>query len=324
MTGRLKIGRRVTAFAIAAIAIVVLVGTASAGPAGAVKTFTGCLVSGDGVIIKVKEGDAPKSACTSGQTLARLSGGDITKISVTGGLTLTNGGESGDVEINLDSKFSLPQGCADGRIAEWDTSTTPDRWICGVDTDTTYSASTGLDLSAGNAFSIDPGYRVPGKSCSTAGEFARGFDSSGAIQCQAPAATGVEVWQKMQPAAVGGGVTVLPKGEGVDVISMSLPAGTFLVTAVATVSDRNSDDEVVVSCELRNGAFDRLPVHEGAVDIGEGSSEATGMVTVLGVISLTNADTVRFTCFSSFGNDDDDQADRATMTAVRVGTVHTQ
>jgi hypothetical protein len=60
-----------------------------------VKSFTGCLVPGDGVIIKVKEGNAPKSTCAGGQTQVHLSGGDISKISVTG--ALTGGGDNGEV-----------------------------------------------------------------------------------------------------------------------------------------------------------------------------------------------------------------------------------
>jgi hypothetical protein len=318
--GRLR--RRLVVFALAAgMTLAVATGAIAGHETSGVKSYTGCLVSGDGVLIKIKEGSAPKSACSGGQVEAHFSGGDISKISVGSGLTLPNGGANGEVRIELAAGQSLPQGCAAERVAEWSGSA----WVCGIDNNTTYTAGTGLNLSAApaNAFSIEPAYRVPGKACPTSGQFATGFDVTGAIQCQAPNATGVEVWQRMQPAAVGGGVTVLPKGEGVDVIAMSLPAGTFLMTGVATVSDRNSDDEVAVTCFLRDAAFNLLPVHEGAVDIGEGSNESTGVVTTHGVISLASANTVRFTCRSSFGDDDDDQADSATLTAMRVGTLHT-
>jgi hypothetical protein len=235
---------------IAAIAIVVIVGTAAAGPAGAVKTFTGCLVTGDGVIIKVKEGDSPKSACTSGQTLARLSGGDITKISVTGGLTLTNGGESGDVEINLDAKYSLPQGCADGRIAEWDTGPDPDRWICGVDSDTTYTAGTGLDLSNANQFSIESGYRIPGKSCTTAGEFSKGFDSNGAIECAAPGTSSLTSLSAAQGNfASGDGV---PDDDSRHTyVNLSQPAGRYLLIGKGVLL-RGDDD---IGFQESTGAF---------------------------------------------------------------------
>ena len=317
--------RRALALAVAALGVVAIAGTALAGhQTSGVKSYRGCLVSGDGVMIKIKEGNAPRSACTGGQVEAHFSGGDITKISVGNGLSLPNGGDNGEVRIVLDASHSLPQNCTAGRVAEWNGSA----WVCGVDNDTTYAAGTGLDLDVSETpdeVSIDPAYRLPGKTCPTAGQFARGFDSSGDIQCAAPSSTGVEVWHKTRPADFSGGVIVLPKGEGVDLITMPLPAGTFLMTAVAPVSERGSDDEVFVGCELRNGAFGPLPIQRSTVDIGDGSHEPTGTAAIHGVLTLASADTVRFTCTSvdGFGDDDPDQADSATMTAMKVGTLHT-
>jgi hypothetical protein len=287
-----------------------------------VKSYTGCLVPNDGVIVKIKEGDAPKSACAGGQVQAHFSGGDIAKISVGSGLTLPNGGDNGEVRIELAAGQTLPSGCADGRVAEWDTAPDPDRWVCGVDDDTTYSASTGLDLSAGNAFSIEPAYRVKNTPDCSNGQFATGFDSDGAIQCQAPTPSGVEVWQKTA------GSQALPKGEGVDVIIMSLEPGTYLVTAVATIRDGGGDfrdEEVSVECKLRNGANATLPVKESQVDIGEelGLDGPSGTAVVHGAITLASADSVRFTCTSTEGDDEPDQASNATLTAIRVGTLHT-
>jgi hypothetical protein len=311
---------RVTAVIVAAIAVVVIVGTAAAGPAGTVKTFTGCLVAGDGVIVKVKEGDSPKSACSTGQTLARLSGGDITKISVTGALTLPNGpgtGESGDVTIGLKPEFTLPDNCATGRVAKWNGSA----WVCGVDNDTTYSASTGLDLSAGNAFSIDPSHRVKNTPDCSSGQFATGFDSDGDIQCAAPAAStsGIEVWEKVNPALDALGVLVLPEDEGVDLIQMQLPAGTFLMTAVADVAGRGTDS-LFATCKLRDNAFNPLPVASGLLNITDGAiGNVAGQVTLHGFLTLASPDTVRFTCFSGDG---DGEVAYSTMTAVKVGTVH--
>ena len=309
--------RGAVTLALAALAVIALGGTALAGhQTSGVKSYTGCLVGGEGVIIKVKEGNAPKSACTGGQVEAHFSGGDITKISVGSGLSLPNGGDNGEVRIVLDASHTLPQGCTAGRVAEWNGSA----WVCGVDNDTTYSAGTGLDLSAANAFSIEADFRVKNTPDCSSGQFATGFDSSGVIQCQAPGSPGVEVWQKVRPDVDAGTVIVLPEGEGVDVVTMPLPAGTFLVTAVAPVSGREAD-EVTVSCRLRDGAFNGLPVHHGVVDLGEGGlNEATGTVAINGVVSLASADTVRFTCFSSSS---ESQAESATMTAIKVGTAHT-
>jgi hypothetical protein len=308
---------------VTALGVVAISGTALAGhQTSGVKSYTGCLVGGEGVMIKIKEGNAPRSACTGGQVEAHFSGGDITKISVTGGLTMPGGAssdENGEVTIALDASHSLPQGCAPARVAKWNGTA----WVCGIDNDTTYSAGTGLDLSAGNELSIEPDYQLPGKSCSTAGQFARGFNSTGDIQCAAPSATaGAEVWQKVNPAYPALTVVALPKGEGVDVVIMPLPAGTFLITAVARVSDNGGDDEVHVNCLLRNGAFNVLPVHEARVDIGDGSAAPTGTATVHGLVTLANPDSVRFTCTSAFGDDEEDDA-VGTMTAIKVGTVHT-
>lgn len=323
MAGRVRgASWRAAILAVAAIGVVALGGTALAGHmTGDVKSYTGCLVPKDGVIIKVKQGNSPAGPCNAGMTEVHLSGGDITKISVSGGLTLPNGGDNGEVTIALDPKYSLPQSCASDEVAKWQSSTTS--WVCAADNDTTYTAGTGLDLSTGNAFSIEPGYRIPGKACSIP-QFARGFDSNGAIQCAAPASTGVEVWQATR------GVTFLPKNEGVDLVTLSLPAGTYLMTAKATVSDwsggARGDEELTVRCGLRNGAFAALPVEGSEVDIGEESTDNVGpaaSAVVHGLVSLASSDTVRFTCFARGGDDESDEARDVTMTAIKVGTVHT-
>jgi hypothetical protein len=297
--------RRALTLAVAALGVVAIAGTALAGhQTSGVKSYTGCLVSGDG-----------------GQVEAHFSGGDITKISVGNGLSLPNGGDNGEVRIVLDASHTLPQNCTAGRVAEWNGSA----WVCGVDNDTTYEAGVGLRLdgTAGpQEFSLQHAYRIPGRLCSEAGEFARGFEASGAIQCAAPASAPIEVWQKVRPAFPASGIVPLPKGEGVDVVIMPLPAGTFLITAVADLGDNGGDDEVHVECLLRNGAFNVLPVHSATVDIGDGSDDPAGTATVHGVITLANPDSVRFTCTSAFGDDEDDDA-IGTVTAIKVGTVHT-
>jgi hypothetical protein len=312
--------RRVLTLAVAGLAVVAIAGTALAGhQTSGVKSYTGCLVTGEGVMIKVKEGNTPRSACSGGQVEAHFSGGDITKISVGAGLSLPNGGDNGEVRIVLDASHTLPQGCVAGRVAEWNGSA----WVCGVDNDTTYSAGTGLDVSATNAFSIQPEYRVKNSPDCPSGQFATGFDGDGDIQC-APSASssGIEVWQKTA------GQASLPKGEGVDVVIMPLAAGTYLITAVATIRDGGgdfNDEEVSVRCLLRNGAFAALPLRESQVDIGEetGLDGPAGAATVHGVVSLASADSVRFTCTSSDGDGEPDQANNATLTATKVGIVHT-
>ena len=164
------------AFVVCALVVAITATTALAGhQTSGVKSYTGCLVSGDGVMIKIKEGNSPRSACAGGQVEAHFSGGDITKISVGSGLSLPNGGDNGEVRIVLDATHSLPQNCTAGRVAEWNCSA----WVCGIDNDTTYTAGTGLDLSAGDAFSIEPAYRVKNTPDCSSGQFATGFDGEG-------------------------------------------------------------------------------------------------------------------------------------------------
>jgi len=284
----------------------------------AVRSYTGCLVTGDGVMIKIKQGDAPKSPCTGGQVQAHFSGGDITKISVGSGLQLPLGGDNGEVRIELAAGQTLPSGCTGGDVVEWNGSA----WACGTDDDTTYSASTGLDLSAGNAFSIDPSYRVRNDTDCGTGQFATGFSDAGQIACSAPAtASGIEVWRMTAD------TTILPKDEGVDLVIMPLPAGTYLVTAVSTVGDRSGsagDEEAQVICRLRNGAFIPIPgVPDSGIDIGDTLSQngPEAPAVVHGVVTFAAPDSVRFTCLGTGGDSDPDEAQEITMTAVKVGTV---
>jgi len=283
-----------------------------------VLSYTGCLVTGEGVMIKIKQGDTPKSPCTGGQVQAHFSGGDITKISVGSGLQLPLGGGNGEVRIELAAGQTLPSGCTGGDVVEWNGSA----WVCGTDDDTTYSASTGLDLSAGNAFSLEPAYRVRNDTDCGTGQFATGFSDAGQIACSAPAtASGIEVWRSTA------GVTILPKGEGVDLIQMPLPAGTYLITAVAGVGDRiggTGDEDANVACELRNGAFNPVPgVPRSDTDLSGEFLLGPEVSTVLhGVVTLAAPDTMRFTCTGSGGDSEPDQASDVTMTAVKVGTVH--
>jgi hypothetical protein len=204
-----------------------------------VKSYTGCLVSGDGVMIKIKEGNSPRSACTGGQVEAHFSGGDITKISVGGGLSLPNGGDNGEVRIELAAGQTLPTGCVAGRVAEWNGSA----WVCGVDNDTTYTAGTGLDLSAANAFSIEPAYRVKNSPDCSSGQFATGFDGDGDIQCAAPAsATSAGFFSRTaSDVQVAGTMTIL---------SETLPAGNYLLFGHVVGTTPSFDDDASGRCDL--------------------------------------------------------------------------
>ena len=283
-----------------------------------VLSYTGCLSATDGVMIKIKQGDAPKSPCTGGQVQAHFSGGDLTKISVGSGLQLPLGGDNGEVRIELAAGQTLPSGCTGGQVIEWNGSA----WVCAADNDTTYAQGTGLDLSLSNVFSIEPAYRVRNDTDCGAGQFATGFSDAGQIACSPPAtASGIEVWQRTAAD------TALPKGEGVDLIQMPLPAGTYLMTAHAVMAgpsvDITADDEVSADCKLRDVAFNDLPVRHSRVEIGDGSDFGPKAPAVVhGVLSLAAANTVRFTCTATGGDSEPDFALGIVMTAVKVGTVH--
>jgi hypothetical protein len=163
--------------------------------------------------------------------------------------------------------------------------------VCGVDNDTTYAAGAGLNLDiteSPDEFSIEPGYRLPGKACATAGQFTRGFDSSGNIQCATPSATVLQAFQDGSP--VGRGIP--DSGDDTPVASISPPAGTYLVIAKGELdTDGNVTVSSGVSCRL---GLDRLNwTSQELDDFDEGGPFAlTELVTTTGEpIALTcNAD----------------------------------
>ena len=238
MEGFRRVRRRSIGIAVAAIGVVALAGTAVAAMTGdEVKTFTGCLAAGDGVIVKVKEGLSPKSACTGGQTVARLSGGDITSVSVTG--ALTGGGDNGDLTIGLKPEFTLPQGCLAGMVAKW----TGTAWGCGADADTKYAADTGLALSSDNKFSIAPAYRVKNTSDCGAGTFATGFKDDGEIDCKAAGTATLSILGSTQnEPGFSSGVGIPDDGVWRTYASANLPAGSYVLTGKGTL-DRDGYNE---------------------------------------------------------------------------------
>jgi hypothetical protein len=313
MKGLIK-QRALVLVAVAALGVVAIGGTALAGMAGSVKTFTGCLAANDGTIVKVKEGDLPKSSCSNGQTTVKLSGGDITKISVTGGLTLAGGagsGDSGDVTIGLDTKYTLPQSCADAQVAKW--NTTASAWQCAADDDTTYSTGTGLSAS-GTTFSVASDYRVKNTPDCDSGKFATGFDGDGDIQCAAPAAAALPAFSSSQ-ANYDGGVGIPDDGDFHVIASVSVAAGNYFVTAKGLITSAgNVDDFSSTECRLLSGATVYDSVRWGSVTIDDNSR------TTLALAGLGHSDggTIQLACSADVGADDVGMED-GRLVVVKVG-----
>ena len=296
-----RLTRRIVVIAVVALGVVALGGTALAGHLGEVKSYTGCLVPKDGVIIKVKEGDAPAGPCTGGMQQVHLSGGDITKISVTG--ALTGGGANGEVTIGLKPEFTLPTGCTSGQVVKWNGATND--WGCARDENTTYSAGTGLDLIGTTLprFEIEPAYQVKNTPDCSSGQFATGFDSSGNIQCAAPPTpTGTQAYSGSSGAVqVAGQMTI---------ISKTLPAGSYVATAhVATYAPGAIDGEAAGACDLAGDHADFR-----FLDHGDGTTQHA---TLTAAISHPGGPLL-LTCREGFGDFD---VRGASLTAIQVASL---
>ncbi len=287
-------GRRLAVAAVVLAAFVVVGGSAVAGHVtGTVKSYTGCLVSSDGVIIKLKEGDTPSSRCAPGQVEVHFSGGDISKISVGPGLSLPNGGDNGEVTIQLDVRYSLPQSCQNEQVAKWNGSA----WICGNDNDTTYSGGTGLDLSASNVFSIEPDYRVKNNQSCTSGQFANGINSSGTLSCGSPAA-GARVFANVQSPSSGIGI---PSDLSFhQVVTLTIPAGAYAITAIGTGTQEVNDREWRLGCDLRAGST--VLSHTVASSQPQGgfyvqdTNDPAGSIAMISLRNFTSSATLEVTC----------------------------
>lgn len=265
-----KLTRRRALVLGAAVAVVAAAvgGTAVAALSGSVKSYTGCLVTGSGNLTKVNEGDSPLGgACSTGSVPIRLSGGDITGISV--GPGLKGGGDNGDVSIQLDSKFSLPQACDAGQLPKWNGTA----WDCG--SETKYTAGTGLSLD-GTEFSVDPRFaphctgndQMPissafgwgcvntftGQSCPD-GQFMRGFDNFGRLYCgQLPS---IQAYHASKEFVGVAGTTTI--------ISKALPAGKYVL--FAQVDLLNSDwpfDDALAECDLAGTKISQFLAEDGS------------------------------------------------------------
>ena len=273
-----------TVLIVAGLAIVV----ARAAGGSFVPTWTGCYNGASGTINKLQQGSAPLKACSTGDIPIMISSGDITSISVGGGLS--GGGDNGDVTITLDPKYSLPQACMTGGIPKWNGS----QWECGVDHDTTYSAGTGLTL-ASTVFSLLPEYRLP-QGCQD-GQIAvkAGADS---WTCGNQAASPIAHFDAPPNGAVFDDGGFHPFGT----VAITSP-GLYLVIGKGTVnSEENVQDFSSVRCSLLPGPtgapLDRTTLGSSVLD-----DINQIPVALVGQVSFTSPATVSLGCSADPGAD---------------------
>jgi hypothetical protein len=298
MATRLTHGRRrLVAVLLAILGVAAVGGTALAGHlADGVKSYTGCLAAKGGTLTLIQEGEAPQRTCPSGSVAAHFSGGDITKISVTGGLT--GGGDNGEVTIGLKPEFSLPSDCSNGNVAKW--NSTDEKWECKLDNDTQYFAGTGLDVTASGIFSVEPGYRVKNTPDCGSGQFATGFDSDGDIQCSAPAAATLQAFSGPQ-SSFDAGVGIPDDGAFHVMASVNVPAGNYFITAKGMITSAgNVDDFSSTECQLQSGAIVYDSMRWGSVTIDDNPA------TTLALAGLGHSDggTIDLACAADSGADD--------------------
>lgn len=284
--------------------------------AAAVPTYTGCYSASSGTINKLAVGFTPQKACNTGDLMVSFSAGDITKISVSGGLT--GGGDNGDISIALDPKYSLPQNCGLNQIPKIGAG----GWTCANDENTTYTAGQGLNLSSG-AFSVSSGYQLP-QNCSN-GQVAKSDGT--AWQCGTDNVGTTEVWNTFVPSSSGWssnyGSTLAW------VASLNLPAGTFIVTVTAL--DRADDNyftqDLFMTCALyRNkGSGGSSPAIYGDVtsdgfSVPDVNVPMVAPITMSGVINLASPSTLDLGCATIAHQ----HLEEVSLIAVKAGTVHTQ
>lgn len=206
-------------------------------------TYTGCLATTGGTLSSVREGTTPIKPCGPGSLQVQFGSGDIT--SIIAGTGLSGGGTAGSVTLVLADSYRLPQDCASGQIAQWGGA----GWTCGTDSDTQYTAGTGLTLS-GSQFSVAPGYRVQnGPDCPT-GQFVTGFDAAGVPQCGAGAAAAVAYSARTTASFVNLGPSTFQDPPVTEVVSLNLPAGSYLLVAAITAVNADDDDGSFVTCAI--------------------------------------------------------------------------
>ena len=192
-----------------------------------------------------------------------------------GGLTLTGGNT-----FNIQKSYQLPQGCAANQ-APYQTAV-PNTWAC---------------FTAANA----------GENCSS-GKFTNGINANGDITCGTPAtgSSGPDLWL-----AHGTPNQDLPQGSETTLVTLSLPAGTFLLSGDGTVSDDSGgNDNVDFDCTFTAGSGTTV-----AADIDANSAP----FALHDIATVAAPGNVSLQCFDVQGSD---HAYQSTLSALKIGTLH--
>jgi len=250
--GDRKLGRVALAAAVA-LCVLAAGGTALGALAGGTQaTYTGCLTPKLGIVTQVKEGDKPLFPCGKHQTELRVSGGDITAVTPEAGGGLTGGGSAGDVMLGVAESYRLPQSCGSGDavIRNPTVGGSAATWICGQ-------------------------FAAASQTCS-AGQFARGVTPIGVLSCAAPptGGNGVQVY--------GTSVGLVRLAGTTTVISKTVPAGTYLLSASVELVNQDRDSPSTGRCSMPGytTVYHELPVSD--LDGAAESLSLTSAVTHAG------------------------------------------
>lgn len=303
---------RLTVVGVAVAMIVAALATNAFGvfPNDSVASYAGCLNtsgSASGTVTNLALGDTPTRPCSVNQTLVHLSGGDITAVRTASGSGLVGGTDNGAAALALDSS-----GCSSGGVLKWNGVA----WQCGTDSNSTYSAGTGLTLS-GSQFSISSPYRLP-QSCSS-GQIAKSAGPNSSWTCGTDAVGGLANAYLGSSGTLGDRIG-LDNNQPHTVVSMNVPGPALYTVAAKGQITFPSLGSVV--CQLRYGAGPILDEQEIAV----GSTEDTifvrwsSAVSLLGTVSVSDAANELYVSCDAAG--DGVGAYAFKILATRVGAIH--
>ena len=285
---------RLIAIASSAAGLALVGGSAVAGDAASpTGPYTGCLAVQTGMLTQVKRGDAPLSRCRKGQVVARLSvDGTAIRAGTGGGLVAERAAGA--------TSLSLRRDCANGQVVKWSGGA----WACAPDADSPTTAGAGLEL-AGNALSIQPAYRVRNAPDCAGGQFATGFDAEGSVVCATPASPAAHVHAGAQSASV----TIPSTNTDVQVVTLTVPAGTYALTAIGQLTGPLSD--FVATCALRASTAAITSTY------GHGHNFTHGSVAMFGLRTFTATTVLSVSCATVKSGV---AANDFGIQAVRVGT----